>query len=77
VTGQAGKIALGLGVMILALQLIMQATAPLTQAIGVQVLFRQLTGDALLDVLIGTLAAIVSYSGLAVVLLTATLAARR
>ena len=77
VTGQAGKIALGLGVMILALQLIMQATAPLTQAVGVQVLFGQLTGDALLDVLIGTLAAIASYSGLAVVLLTATLAASK
>lgn len=77
VTGQAGKIALGLGVMILALQLIMQATAPLTQAVGVQVLFGQLTGDVLLDVLIGILAAIVSYSGLAVVLLTATLAASK
>jgi phosphate:Na+ symporter len=77
VIGQAGKIALGLGVMILALQLIMQATAPLTQAVGMQVLFRQLTGDVLLDVLIGLLAAIVSYSGLAVVLLTATLAASK
>jgi len=77
VTGQAGKIALGLGVMILALQLIMQATAPLTQAVGVQVLFGQLTGDVLLDVLIGILAAIVSYSGLAVVLLTAALAASK
>ena len=77
VTGQAGKIALGLGVMILALQMIMHATAPLTQAVGVQVLFGQLTGDALLDVLIGIVAAIVSYSGLAVVLLTATLAASK
>ena len=77
VTGQAGKIALGLGVMILALQLIMQATAPMTQAVGVQVLFGQLTGDVLLDVLIGILAAIGSYSGLAVVLLTATLAASK
>jgi phosphate:Na+ symporter len=77
VTGQAGKIALGLGVMILALQLIMQATAPLTQAVGVQVLFAQLTGDVVLDLLIGILAAIVSYSGLAVVLLTATLAATK
>jgi phosphate:Na+ symporter len=77
VVGQTGKIALGLGVMILALQLIMQATAPLTQAVGVQVRFGQLTGDALLDVLIGMLAAIVSYSGLAVVLLTATLAASK
>jgi phosphate:Na+ symporter len=63
--------------MILALQLIMQATAPLTHAVGVQVLFRQLTGGVLLDVLIGLLAAIVSYSGLAVVLLTATLAASK
>jgi phosphate:Na+ symporter len=77
VTGQAGKIALGLGVMILALQLIVQATAPLTQAVGVQVLFGQLTGDTLLDVLIGLLAAMVSYSGLAVVLLTAALAASK
>jgi len=75
--GQAGKIALGLGVMILALQLIVQATAPLTQAVGIQVLFAQLTGDVLLDVLIGVLAAIASYSGLAVVLLTATLAASK
>ena len=77
VTGQAGKIALGLGVMILALQMIMHATAPLTQAVGVQVLFGQLTGDALLDVLIGIVAAMASYSGLAVVLLTATLAASK
>ena len=77
VTGQSGKIALGLGVMILALQLIISATAPLTQAVGVQVLFAQLTGDVLLDVLIGVLAAIASYSGLAVVLLTAALAASK
>jgi phosphate:Na+ symporter len=77
VAGQAGKVALGLGVMILALQLIVQATAPLTQAAGFQVLFSQLTGDAMLDVLIGTVAALASYSGLAVVLLTAALAASK
>jgi phosphate:Na+ symporter len=77
VTGQAGKIALGLGVMILALQLITQATAPLAQAVGVQVLFAQLTGDLMLDIAIGVLAAVASYSGLAVVLLTATLAASK
>jgi len=77
VAGQAGKIALGLGVMILALQLITQATAPLAQAVGVKVLFAQLTGDLLLDVAIGVLAAVASYSGLAVVLLTATLAASK
>jgi phosphate:Na+ symporter len=77
VIGQAGKIALGLGVMILALQLIVQTTAPLTKTVGVKVLFGQLTGDVMLDVLVGMVAAIISYSGLAVVLLTATLASSK
>lgn len=73
--GQIGKVVLGLGVMILALQLVMQATAPLTQAAGMKVVFGELTGDLLLDVLIGALLAVLCYSGLAVVLLTAALAA--
>ncbi len=73
--GQIGKVVLGLGVMILALQLIVQATAPLAQAAGVKVLFSQLTGDVSLDVLVGACFAILFYSSLAVVLLTATLSA--
>ena len=73
--GQIGKIVLGLGVMILALQMVAAATAPLTQASGVRVLFAQLSGDLLLDVLIGALLVVVSYSSLAVVLLVATLSA--
>jgi phosphate:Na+ symporter len=72
---QIGKALLGLGVMILALQLVMQATAPLTHAAGMKVVFGQLTGDILLDVLIGALLAALCFSGLAVVLLTAALAA--
>jgi len=73
--GQIGKIVLGLGVMILALQLISQATLPLTRTSGVRVLFAQISGDLLLDVLIGALLAVASYSSLAVVLLVASLAA--
>ena len=73
--GQIGKIVLGLGVMILALQMVAAATAPLTQASGVRVLFAQLSGDLLLDILIGALLVVVSYSSLAVVLLVATLSA--
>ncbi len=72
--GQIGKVVLGLGVMVMALQMIVLATAPLTSAAGVKVLFAQLTGDVLLDVLIGALFALLCYSGLAVVLLTAALA---
>ena len=73
--GQIGKVVLGLGVMILALQMVTAATAPLTQAAGVQVLFAQLSGDLLLDVLVGALLVVVSYSSLAVVLLVAALSA--
>lgn len=74
-SGQVGRIALGLGIMIFALQLIVQATAPLTQAAGVKVLFSQLSGDALLDVLLGALFSVLCYSSLAVVLFTGALAA--
>ena len=72
--GQMGRVAIGLGLIILALQLIVQAAAPITHAQGVKVLFASLTGDILLDALIGALFAMISYSSLAAVLLTATLA---
>ncbi|WP_296246994.1 Na/Pi cotransporter family protein [Pseudomonas sp. UBA4194] len=72
--GQMGRVGIGLGLIILALQLIVEAAAPITQAQGVKVLFASLTGDILLDALVGALFAMVSYSSLAAVLLTATLA---
>ncbi|NIG98418.1 MAG: Na/Pi cotransporter family protein [Serratia symbiotica] len=73
--GQMGRVSLGLGLIILALELIVAAATPITQASGVKVLFSSLTGDVMLDSLTGALFAIVSYSSLAAVLLTATLTA--
>ncbi|MCI8208627.1 hypothetical protein AUC61_03690 [Pseudomonas sp. S25] len=72
--GQMGRVAIGLGLIVLALQLIVAAAAPITQNAGVKVLFASLTGDLLLDALVGALFAMISYSSLAAVLLTATLA---
>lgn len=72
--GQLGRVGIGLGLIILALQLIVSAAAPITQAAGVKVLFASLTGDLLLDALVGAMFALISYSSLAAVLLTATLA---
>ncbi len=72
--GQLGRVAIGLGLIILALQLIVEAASPMTHAAGVKVLFSSLTGDQLLDALTGAVFAMVSYSSLAAVLLTATLA---
>ncbi|MCY1496062.1 sodium-dependent inorganic phosphate (Pi) transporter [compost metagenome] len=75
--GQLGRVGIGLGLIILALQLIIAAAEPITTAKGVKVLFSSLTGDVLLDALTGALFAMVSYSSLAAVLLTATLAASK
>ncbi|NUT79320.1 Na/Pi cotransporter family protein [Pseudomonas brassicacearum] len=72
--GQMGRVGIGLGLIILALQLIVEAAAPITHAQGVKVIFASLTGDILLDALVGALFAMISYSSLAAVLLTATLA---
>ena len=69
--GQLGRVGIGLGLILLALELIVQAVTPITEANGVQVIFASLTGD----IMIGAVFAIVSYSSLAAVLLTATLTA--
>ena len=73
--GQLGRVGIGLGLILLALELIVQAVHPITQANGVQVIFASLTGDIILDALIGAVFAIITYSSLAAVLLTATLTA--
>ena len=73
--GRMGRVLIGLGIIILALQMIVIAVKPLTQAAGVKVIFASLTGDPLLDMLVGAVFTLFFYSSLAVVLLTATLAA--
>ncbi|RWR03128.1 membrane protein [[Pantoea] beijingensis] len=73
--GQLGRASIGLGLILLALQLIVEASRPITQTSGVQVIFSSLTGDIMLDALIGAVFAIISYSSLAAVLITATLTA--
>ena len=72
--GQLGRVLIGLGLIILALQLIVSTATPITEARGMQVLFSSLAGDTLLAVVIGAAFAMLSYSSLAAVLLTATLA---
>ena len=71
--GRIGRILLGFGLILLALQLIVVATKPLTETASVKVLFASLTGDVLLDVLIAAGLTLLCYSSLAVVLLIAAL----
>ena len=73
--GRVGRAVIGLGLILLALELIESSTRPITESAGMDILFASLTGDRLLDVTIGALIAIVTYSSLATVLLSASLAA--
>ncbi|WP_318578277.1 Na/Pi cotransporter family protein [Providencia stuartii] len=74
-TGQIGRVGIGLGLILLALQLIVASAEPITHADAVKAIFTSLSGDVVLALLVGALFAMVSYSSLAAVLLTATLSA--
>lgn len=71
--GRFGRILIGLGLIIFALQWISVAAKPFVEAAGVKVIFASLTGDILLDMLVATLFTVLCYSSLAVVLLVAAL----
>ncbi len=68
-----GRAMIGLGLMMLALKLVVAATKPLTENAGAQAVFGSLSGDPLLDVVFAAVFAVIAYSSLAVVLLTAAL----
>jgi phosphate:Na+ symporter len=74
-TGRFGRVLIGLGLMLLALRLVTASTEVLTQAPAVKALLASLSSDRLLEITVGALLAVASYSSLALVLLTATLAA--
>lgn len=72
--GRIGRVLIGLGLITLALQLIVGATKPLTESPAVRALLVALPSDVLLDMVVGATLTVLSYSSLAIVLLTATLA---
>ncbi|MGJ3703593.1 MULTISPECIES: Na/Pi cotransporter family protein [Variovorax] len=72
--GRVGRVLIGLGLMLLALQLVVEATEPLFSAPAMRALLASLTSDVLLEITIGAALAIMAYSSLAVVLLVAAMA---
>jgi phosphate:Na+ symporter len=74
VAGRVGRVLIGLGLITLALQLIVGATKPLTESPAVRALLVALPNEVLLDIVVGAALTVLSYSSLAIVLLTATLA---
>ncbi|MEX8493305.1 Na/Pi cotransporter family protein [Sphaerotilus sp.] len=72
--GRLGQIAIGLGLVTLALRLIVDSTRPLVEAPLVSTLLVSLPNELTLELIVGAVLAIGSYSSLAVVLLVGTLA---
>lgn len=73
--GRIGRVLIGLGLMLLALRLITEATSVLTQSVVMTTLLEALGSDITMEILAGAIIAIICYSSLATVLLVATLAA--
>ena len=74
--GDVGRVLIGLGFILLALQLVSQSTALLTRNPAVQMMLLSLTSDRLLEILLGATLAVMAYSSLAVVLPTAMLSSQ-
>ena len=72
--GRLGRVIIGVGLITLALHLIGEATRPLIASPAVRQLLAALPSDIGLDILVGALLTVLSYSSLAIVLLVATLA---
>jgi phosphate:Na+ symporter len=72
--GRLGRVAIGLGLILLSLQLIVASTRPLIESPAVAALLAALPNEVLLDIVVGAALTVLSYSSLAIVLLTATLA---
>lgn len=73
--GRFGRVMIGLGLMLLALRLISDSTQVMAQSEAVRVLLGSLSRDLLLEITVGALLTLPMYSSLAMVLLTASLAA--
>ena len=73
--GRIGNVAIGFGLITLALQLIVESTQPLIAAPAIRGLIVALPNDVFLDIVVGAILTMACYSSLAFVLLTATLAA--
>jgi phosphate:Na+ symporter len=73
--GRFGRVLIGLGLMLLALRLVASSTESMAQSPAVKALLGSISTDLMLEITVGTFLAVVSYSSLAIVLLTATMAA--
>ncbi|WP_053842570.1 Na/Pi cotransporter family protein [Paracidovorax avenae] len=73
--GRVGRVLIGLGLMLLALEMVVQASGPMLASPLIRTLLGSLDSDLMLEVLMGAVLAVIAYSSLAIVLLISAMAA--
>ncbi|HSH89372.1 MAG TPA: Na/Pi cotransporter family protein [Ramlibacter sp.] len=73
--GHVGRILVGLGLMLLALRLVSSSAEIMTHSPAVKALLASVTTELMLEITLGAFLSVIAYSSLAIVLLTATMAA--
>jgi phosphate:Na+ symporter len=73
--GRFGRVLIGLGLMLLALRLVADSTQIMTESPAIKALIGSISSDLLLEITVGACISLLAYSSLAIVLLTATMAA--
>ncbi|WP_370681297.1 Na/Pi cotransporter family protein [Comamonas sp. GB3 AK4-5] len=72
--GRIGRALIGLGLMLLALRLVVEATEPLLESPTVRTLLSSVSSDIFMELMLGAVLAVLAYSSLAIVLLIAAMA---
>ena len=73
--GRVGRVLIGLGLMLLALQMVVQASEPMLASPVIKAMLASITSDIVMEILMGCVLAVMAYSSLAIVLLIAAMAA--
>ncbi len=72
--GRVGRVLIGLGLMLMALRMVVDATEPLLAAPAIKALLGSIRSDIWLEITLGAALAVFAYSSLAIVLLIAAMA---
>jgi len=73
--GHVGRALIGLGLMLLALEMVVQASGPMLASPIIKAMLGSVSSDIVMEIVLGTLLAVLAYSSLAIVLLIAAMAA--
>jgi len=73
--GRVGRVLIGLGLMLLSLEMIVQASEPMLASPVIKAMLTSISSDIVMEIVMGCVLAVIAYSSLAIVLLISAMAA--